>query len=91
MCLQYLNFSPTGACGIDVGCVGRFGSFSCLLYILLKVANTFNVIVQLHIINTFVGDGSLMWGVEVIRSRFDAFPSTQINLEVESHLDVEGL
>uniref|UniRef100_A0A915CDK0 Innexin n=1 Tax=Parascaris univalens TaxID=6257 RepID=A0A915CDK0_PARUN len=65
---QFLSFSPSGTCGIDVGCVGRFGSFSCFLYILLKVVNTFNVIVQLHIINTFVGDGSLMWGVELARN-----------------------
>ncbi|KHN80217.1 Innexin-3 [Toxocara canis] len=62
---QYLNYSPTGTCGIDLGCVGRFGSFSSALYVLLKLANTVNVIIQLHVINTFVGDGTLLWGVEL--------------------------
>ncbi|VDM28146.1 unnamed protein product [Toxocara canis] len=61
----YLNYSPTGTCGIDLGCVGRFGSFSSALYVLLKLANTVNVIIQLHVINTFVGDGTLLWGVEL--------------------------
>lgn len=41
------------------------GWYSSLVYVFEKLLNVANTVLQLYVVNTFVGDGTLLWGYQV--------------------------
>ncbi|EJW86712.1 innexin family protein, partial [Wuchereria bancrofti] len=43
------------------------GWYSSLVYVLEKLLNIANTVLQLYVVNAFVGDGTLLWGYQLIK------------------------
>uniref|UniRef100_A0A1I7VUW7 Innexin n=1 Tax=Loa loa TaxID=7209 RepID=A0A1I7VUW7_LOALO len=44
------------------------GWYSSLVYVFEKLLNTANTVLQLYVMNTFVGDGTLLWGYQLLKN-----------------------
>ncbi|CAG9536126.1 unnamed protein product [Cercopithifilaria johnstoni] len=47
--------------------IALVGWYSSLVYMLEKLLNIANTILQLYVVNTFVGDGTLFWGYQLLK------------------------
>lgn len=45
--------------------IAHVGWYSSLVYVLEKLLNVANTVLQLYVVNAFVGDGTLFWGYQV--------------------------
>ncbi|KAL3985759.1 Innexin family protein [Acanthocheilonema viteae] len=47
--------------------IALIGWYSSLVYVLQKLLNIANTILQLYVVNIFVGDGTLFWGYQLLK------------------------
>ncbi|VDO78305.1 unnamed protein product [Onchocerca flexuosa] len=47
--------------------ITHVGWYSSLVYVLEKLLYVANTILQLYVVNTFVGDGTLFWGYQLLK------------------------
>uniref|UniRef100_A0A0R3RFQ0 Innexin n=1 Tax=Elaeophora elaphi TaxID=1147741 RepID=A0A0R3RFQ0_9BILA len=52
---------------VNFTCITIVGWYSSLVYILEKLLNIANTVLQLYVVNTFVGDGTLFWGYQLLK------------------------
>lgn len=65
-CFQCLGQWNTDFCWQELTRAHTSGYYSSLIYLVMKFLNAWNIAFQLSVINRYVGDGTLFWGIKVI-------------------------